>query len=108
MNGRNLEVKSPMPKEQDDPRLDNINALYYYNYSIGSGSIGISNFNPISEEQQIILKRFRNVFNLSYQRYLDIALAEEQAREAQIEASLERVRAVAMSMNKSEDLLKHL
>ncbi len=77
--------------EQDDPRLDNINALYYYNYSIGSGSIGISNFNPISEEQQIILKRFRNVFNLSYQRYLDIALAEEQAREAQIEASLERV-----------------
>ena len=91
--------------EKDDPRLDNINALYYYNYSIGSGSIGISNFNPISEEQQIILKRFRNVFNLSYQRYLDIALAEEQAREAQIEASLERVRAVAMSMNKSEDLL---
>ena len=91
--------------EEDDPRLDNINVLYYYNYSFGSGSIGISNFTPISEKQQLILKRFRNVFNLSYQRYSDIALAEAQAREAQIEASLERVRAVAMSMNKSDDLL---
>jgi len=90
--------------EKDDPRLDNINALYYYNYSIGSGSIGISNFNPISEEQQIILKRFRNVFNLSYQRYLDITLAEEQAREAQIELALERVRASTMAMQKSEEL----
>ncbi len=91
--------------EQDDPRLDNVNALYYYNYSIGSGSIGISNFNPISEEQQLILKRFRNVFNLSYQRYADIAQAEAQAREAKIEAALEKVRAVAMSMQKAEGLL---
>ncbi|MCW9066627.1 MAG: hypothetical protein OQJ78_10050, partial [Ignavibacteriaceae bacterium] len=91
--------------EADDPRLDNIKALYYYNYSFGSGSIGISNFEPISEEQQIILKRFRNVFNLSYQRYSDIALAEAQTREAQIEASLERVRAVSMAMHKPEDLL---
>ncbi len=90
--------------EQDDSRLDNINALYYYNYSIGSGSIGISNFNPISEEQQIILKRFRNVFNLSYQRYLDIAIAATQAREAQIEAALERVRSRTMGMQKSEEL----
>jgi hypothetical protein len=91
--------------EKDDPRLENINALYYYNYSIGSGSIGISNFIPISKEQQVILKRFRNVFDLAYRRYNDIALAEAQAREAQIEASLERVRAVAMGMNKSDDLL---
>jgi len=91
--------------EKDDPRLDNINALYYYNYSIGSGSIGISNFDPISEEQQIILKRFRNVFDLAYRRYTDIALAEAHAREAQIEAALEKVRAVAMSMNRPDDLL---
>ncbi len=90
--------------EQHDPRLDNINALYYYNYSIGSGSIGISNFNPISKEQQIILKRFRNVFKLSYQRYKDIEQAEAQAREAQIELALERVRARTMAMQKSEEL----
>ena len=51
-----------------------------------------------------MLKRFRNVFSLSYQRYLDIALAEAQAREAKIEAALERVRSRTMGMQKSEEL----
>jgi signal transduction histidine kinase len=89
-----------------DPRLKNLNVLYYYNYSIGSGTIGISNFKSITEEQREILKRFGNVFNLTYRRYNDIALAEAQAREAKIEAALEKVRASAMSMHKSEDLLE--
>lgn len=51
-----------------------------------------------------MLKRFRNVFNLSYQRYIDIANAEAQAKEARIETALERVRAIAMAMRKPEDL----
>jgi signal transduction histidine kinase len=42
---------------------------------------------------------------LSYQRYADIALAEAQLREAQIEAALERVRARTMAMQRSEELL---
>ena len=91
--------------EKDDPRINKSTALYYYFYSIGTGSIGISTFSSIDEEKLSVLKRFRNVFKLSYQRYIDIKQAEAQAKEAQIEASLERVRAVAMSMNKSEDLL---
>lgn len=90
--------------EKDDPRLDNITELYYYFYSIGNGSIGISTFSQISKDKLDLLKRFRNVFNLSYQRYADIALAEAQARESQIEASLERVRAKAMAMHNSSDL----
>jgi len=90
--------------EPDDPRLENISALYYYFYSIGPASIGISTFNSISEEMREVLKRFRNVFSLSYQRYTDIALAETQAREAQIEAALERVRSRTMGMQKSEEL----
>jgi hypothetical protein len=49
-------------------------------------------------------KGFRNVFNLSYQRYIDIAKAEAQAREAQIELALERVRARTMAMQKSDEL----
>ncbi len=92
--------------QQEDPRLDDATALYYYLFSIGIGDIGISTFKRINETQVKILKRFRNVFDLAYRRYNDITLAEEQAREAQIEASLERVRTVAMSMNKSDDLLK--
>jgi hypothetical protein len=90
--------------EKDDLRIDEISALYYYFYSIGTGSIGISTFISINVEKLELLKRFRNVFSLSYQRYSDIALAEAQAREAQIELALERVRARTMAMQKSEEL----
>jgi len=90
--------------EKDDPRIDKIKALYYYFYSIGTGTIGISTFSQINEQKLILLKKFRNVFSLSYQRYTDIALAEAQAREAQIELALERVRAKTMAMQKSEEL----
>jgi signal transduction histidine kinase len=90
--------------EKDDPRIKKAKALYYYFYSIGTGSIGISTFSIVNEKNLKLLKRFRNVFNLSYQRYTDLALAEAQAKEAKIEAALERVRAQAMSLRKSEEL----
>ncbi len=88
----------------DDPRLDEAAELYYYLYSIGIGDIGISTFKPINDSQIKILKRFRNVFDLAYRRYIDITKAEAQAREAQIEAALERVRSRSMGMQKSEEL----
>ncbi len=88
----------------DDPRLDNATALYYYFSSIGVGDIGISTLQPIDESQIKILKRFRNVFDLAYRRYNDITLAEEQAREAEIELALERVRARTMAMHHSNEL----
>ena len=90
--------------EKDDSRIDNISALYYYFYSIGTGSIGISTFSSINEEKLELLKRFRNVFSLAYQRYSDITLAEAQAREAKIEAALERVRSRTMAMQNSNEL----
>ena len=90
--------------EKDDPRISSTSALYYYFYSIGTGSIGISTFSAITQEKLELLKRFRNVFNLSYQRYSDIALAETQARDAEIELGLERIRARAMAMQSSNEL----
>src|SRR4030095_7442583 len=90
--------------EKDDPRLRNSKGLYYYLYSIGIGSIGISTFAAISKEKKAVLKRFRNVFALSYQRYVDIAKAEAQTREAEIEVALERVRARTLAMQKSDEL----
>ena len=86
--------------QSDDARLDEAEALYYYLFSIGNGDVGISTFNPISESQIKILKRFRNVFNLAYKRHTDITLAEAQAREAQIEVALERVRSKTMAKQK--------
>jgi len=91
--------------EKDDPRIEQAEALYYYFYSIGTGSIGISTFNIIAGEKLDVLKRFRNVFTLAYQRYTDIAQAEAQARESEIELALERVRARTMAMQRSDELV---
>ncbi|MGA8264428.1 MAG: ATP-binding protein, partial [Ignavibacteriaceae bacterium] len=51
-----------------------------------------------------LLERFADVFNLTYRRLQDLQKAEAQAREAKIEAALERVRAKAMAMHSSDDL----
>ena len=107
VKGKQLEAWKKFRRENgemEDSRLNDLKALYYYKYSIGPGGIGISTYSRISKEKLNILHRFRNVFNLSYQRYTDIALAEAQAREAQIELSLERVRARAMAMQHSDEL----
>jgi signal transduction histidine kinase len=90
--------------EQDDPKLEDTSSLYYYFYSIGTGSIGISTYKAISDEKKNLLKRFRNVFDLAYRRYIDITKAEAQAREAQIQLALERVRARTMAMQRSDEL----
>ena len=90
--------------ERDDPKLDKTNSLHYYFYSIGNGSIGISTYSAITKEKLELLKRFRNVFDFAYRRYMDVAQAEAQAKEARIELALERVRARAMAMHNSDEL----
>ena len=52
------------------------------------------------------MKRFSKVFNQAYTRFLDLQKAEAQAREAQIEAALERVRSRTMAMHKSSELIE--
>ncbi len=44
------------------------------------------------------------MFSLTYRRYLDLIQAEAQAREAKIEAALERVRGSAMALRHSDEL----
>jgi signal transduction histidine kinase len=90
--------------QRDDPRLNKATALYYYVYSIGNASIGISTFAEVTEENLRLLKRFRNVFDFAYRRYMDVAQAEAQAKEARIEAALEKVRSRSLAMHKSSEL----
>jgi len=59
---------------------------------------------PFTEEENSIFKRFAQVFEQAYTRFLDLQNAEAQAREAQIETALERVRSMTMGMQKSEEL----
>ncbi len=63
-------------------------------------------FEPFSDEVNDIIQRFGRVFQQSYTRYVDVQKAEIQAREATIEASLEKARGKAMSMHNSGDLIE--
>ncbi|GLR19122.1 ATP-binding protein [Portibacter lacus] len=58
----------------------------------------------LSENEIDIIKRFSKVFDHAYVRFLDLKKAEAQAREAQIESALERVRSKTMAMHSSEDV----
>ena len=90
--------------QKRDKKLNKATELHYYFYSVGVGALGISSFRSLDNEKLKLLQRFRNVFSLSYQRYVDIAQAETQARESRVELALERVRARTMAMQKSEEL----
>jgi hemoglobin-like flavoprotein len=87
-----------------DPILDEVDSAYYYFYSIGLGGLGLTTYKPLPEEGLNIFKRFHNVFTLAYRRFIDIEKAIAQAREARIEAALEKVRSRTMGMQKSDEL----
>ena len=77
----------------------------YLNCSFNKfGYLSLATVQPLTDEQSDIMVRFAKVFDLTYTRFNDLQQAEAQAREAQIEASLERVRAKAMAMHRSDDL----
>ncbi|HZW66151.1 MAG TPA: ATP-binding protein [Hanamia sp.] len=59
-----------------------------------------------SKQDFEIVKRFAKVFEQAYVRFLDLQKAEAQAREAQIEAALERVRSRTLAMQKSDELVE--
>lgn len=87
-----------------DKYLATASSLNYYWHGMGPVALGISTYAPLNEEEIALFKRFRNVFQLAYSRFMDIEQAITQAKEARIEASLEKVRAQALGMRKPEDL----
>ncbi|HJS53286.1 MAG TPA: tetratricopeptide repeat protein, partial [Chitinophagaceae bacterium] len=60
-------------------------------------------YEPVPEAHEIF-KRFGKVFEQTYTRFLDLEKAEAQAREANIETGLERVRSKTMAMHKSGEV----
>lgn len=57
-----------------------------------------------SEREKGIIKRFGEVFDQAYTRFLDLQKAELQTREAQIETALEKVRSRSLAMHHSDEL----
>ncbi len=78
--------------------------LYYAEAYMKYGCFGINIRRPLDETEREVLRRFANEFERTYTRFLDLKKAEDQAREAQIEAALEKVRSRTMSMHKAEEL----
>ncbi|MFW6371165.1 MAG: hypothetical protein ACOC10_08185, partial [Bacteroidota bacterium] len=91
--------KYQFPKTEKYPVVQ-IDNCFYFN----EGHLFVYTKTPLRGEVKEIFHRFTKIFSLAYTRYLDIKKAEEQAREAQIEAALERVRAKAMAMHSSKDI----
>jgi hypothetical protein len=79
--------------------------LHQYEHFVFGKTVSLMfiTYEPVPEAHDIF-KRFGKVFEQTYTRFLDLQKAEAQARDAQIEASLERVRGKAMAMHSSEDL----
>jgi len=83
----------PFPTSQ----IDHV-AFFKYGYVL------FITFEPAPDSHEIF-KRFAKVFEQTYTRFLDLKKAEGQARESQIELSLERIRAKVTAMRESSDLL---
>ncbi len=78
--------------------------VHVQSYFFGEGAVWTNSLQPHSEEDKQVMKRFASVFSLTFRRYQDLKKAEAQAREATIEAALEKVRGKAMAMHNSNDL----
>ena len=72
------------------------------------GYLTLATLEPLSDEQFDIMLRFAKVFDLTYTRFNDLKQAEAQAREAEIQLALERVRARTMAMQKVRNCQKRL
>jgi len=78
--------------------------LFHNTFIFDEGAIFVFSPEQLTAGDIQIYKRFTGVFGLTYRRFLDLQKAEAQAREAQIEAGLERVRSRTLAMQKSDEL----
>ena len=78
---------------------------YGYFFYFQEGGVFIWTNKELTEDELIIHRRFTSVLSLAYRRYKDLQHAESLAKEATIEAALEKVRGKAMAMHNSNDLL---
>jgi len=76
----------------DLERVEEAGISQWIEHSVGYayGALTISRDKTLPDEAFNILQRFAAVFEQTYIRFLDLQKAEAQAREAQIEAALER------------------
>ncbi|MCJ7809305.1 MAG: hypothetical protein MUP26_03475, partial [Desulfobulbaceae bacterium] len=77
---------------------------FFYMGNFSHGYLHIVADTRLTTEEETLLARFTQVFEMTYKRFLDLQKAEEQTREGQIENALEKVRSRTMAMQRSEEL----
>ena len=100
-------VKMHLPEYQPDTINKEqilIEPAVFNSFFFSHGFVMLHTVDDLTEDHIQMLKRFASVFEQTYTRFLDLKRAEAQAREAKIEASLERVRSKAMAMHSPNDL----
>jgi len=102
------EYQDEIQRMQDKPDLRYVTHLVFF--SCGMIQLGTAN-SQLSEAELAVAKRFADVFDLAYSRYLELQDKEQRNRELQeanqeliVEAALERVRGKAQGMQESKDL----
>jgi signal transduction histidine kinase len=109
LNGKKLKEWLNFQKTTNvfiDKFLATASSLNYYWYSLGPVALGMSTYHPLAKDEENLFRRFTNVFELAYRKYFDIENAEAHVKEAQIQASLEKVRAGSLAMHKSDELIE--
>ncbi|MDQ3193606.1 MAG: adenylate/guanylate cyclase domain-containing protein, partial [Bacteroidota bacterium] len=79
---------------------------FYYVATFQAGGLFAFRETSFPDEAKTVMKRFADVFNLTYTRFNDLKQAEQQTHKAQIEVALERVRARALAMHEPEELIE--
>ena len=87
-----IENSASLPKE------------YYLYTPFGAGGLYAFSATEPAKEEKNIIRRFAEVFHLTYTRYEDLQKAEARALEAVKQASLDRVRGEIASMRTTDDL----
>lgn len=90
--------------EKTKNQVLSLGKIYHTEAFTNHGCIRVASLQEVSKQQIATQMRFAQVFNQTFTRFLDLQKAEEQTRQALVEAALERVRGMAMAMNHSDDI----
>jgi signal transduction histidine kinase/DNA-binding response OmpR family regulator len=78
---------------------------FYTSFSYFSGGmITIGTDQELAKDEIAIVRRLTKTFDFAYKRYVDLQKAEQRARDAEVEAALERVRGQALAMEVGSEI----
>jgi signal transduction histidine kinase len=98
------EVMSALPEEHKIVPEDFPDGFYTTQGHCKYGFLGFNHSRRATEEEKEIVVRFAKEFGRLYQRFLDLKQAQERAKDALKQASLDRVRGQIASMRTAADL----